>query len=73
MESTYKGAYDSHHEFLASRYALQDASFRGGMNSRNGRQSRFVLKYYLYQATVTFGLIWPILVLFLRIQNISFT
>ncbi|GAA0255765.1 MFS transporter [Haladaptatus pallidirubidus] len=42
--------------------------------SWNGRgPSRVILKYYLYQATVTFGLIWPILILFLRNQDLTFS
>ncbi|WP_231184004.1 MFS transporter [Haladaptatus sp. DYF46] len=42
------------------------------MNRRNGLPPWFVCKYYLYRATVTFGLIWPILVLYLRNEGLSF-
>jgi MFS family permease len=42
------------------------------MNRWTGLPPWFVLKYYLYRATVTFGLIWPILVLFLREGGLSF-
>lgn len=34
---------------------------------------RIILKYYLYQATVTFGFFWPVFTLFLLHRDLSFT
>jgi MFS family permease len=34
---------------------------------------RIVLKYYLYQATVTFGFFWPVFTLFLLHRDLSYT
>lgn len=34
---------------------------------------RIILKYYLYQATVTFGFFWPVFTLFLLHRDLSYT
>ncbi|WP_135823566.1 MFS transporter [Halorussus ruber] len=34
---------------------------------------RIVLKYYLYQATVTFGFFWPVFTIFLLYRDLSYT
>ncbi|WP_049902658.1 MFS transporter [Halococcus agarilyticus] len=35
--------------------------------------SRLVLKYYIYQATMTFGFFWPVFTLFLLSRGLSYT
>ncbi|WP_273836093.1 hypothetical protein [Halococcus sp. PRR34] len=35
--------------------------------------SRLVLKYYIYQATTTFGFFWPVFTLFLLSRGLSYT